>query len=271
MILNEMELKRAGYYRWLKRKDQLNRYEQNRQDLIILIQALHAQHKTYGYHRVGTLIRKETGWLVSDLLVHKCMKYDDIRFKAKHYKYKNVGQEHLTYKNVVQGQWKATKPLEIVVSDMTKLKNKGQSFEWTYILDTFNNEIIASALSTKIGDIKPYYDCLNQLKAKIKGIAYPTIFHTDQGAVYSSRAFNQAHTHYNIIRSMSRSGTPTDNPIIEAINGWVKEELYYDFNSYKTNNMFQTIDQFIHHFNYDRPAFALHYKTPIQFKLEQGF
>ena len=27
----------------------------------------------------------------------------------------------------------------------------------------------------------------------------------------------------------SREGTPTDNPIIEALNGWMKEELYLDF------------------------------------------
>ena len=37
-----------------KRKDQLNRYEHYHQDLIILIQALHEQYKTYGYLRVGS-------------------------------------------------------------------------------------------------------------------------------------------------------------------------------------------------------------------------
>ncbi len=31
---------------------------------------------------------------------------------------------------------------------------------------------------------------------------------------------------YNIIRSMSRAGTPTDNAAMEAINGWVKAELF---------------------------------------------
>ena len=29
---------------------------------------------------------------------------------------------------------------------------------------------------------------------------------------------------------MSRGGTPTDNPIIETLNGWMKEELFLDFN-----------------------------------------
>lgn len=269
--MKEMGLKRAGYYKWLKRRDKINRFEQDRQDLSLLIQQQHKRHRTYGYHRISTRIREETGWMVSDLLVHKCAKYLGIKSKANHYKYKNTGEEHLRYKNLVQGNWSALKPLEIVVSDMTIIRNKGNLYEWTYILDTFNNEIIASSLSAKRGDRKPYFDCLNQLINQIKGIAYPTIFHTDQGAVYSSRAFNQAHSKYNIIRSMSRSGTPTDNPIIEAINGWVKEELYYDFNSYKSENIYQTINDYIYHFNHCRPAFSLQYKTPIQYKFEQGF
>lgn len=266
-----MGLKRSGYYKWLKRKDQMNRYECNRNDLALLIKDIHKAHKTYGYHRIAALVRQQTGWMVSDVLVHKCAHTLGIKSKAHHYQFRKSGLEHLRYKNEVQGQWIARKPLEIVVSDMTILRNRNTKFEWTYILDTFNNEIIASSLSSKMGDIKPYHDCLNQLIHQIKGVPYPTIFHTDQGAVYSSRAFNQALSQYNIIRSMSRSGTPTDNPIIEAINGWVKEELYHDFNSYHTDDLPHTLNQFIEHYNHHRPAYALQYKTPIQYKTEQGF
>ena len=43
-----------------------------------------------------------------------------------------------------------------------------------------------------------------------------TIFHTDQGSVYSSVSFNNILNSYTITRSMSRAGTPTDNPVIES-------------------------------------------------------
>ena len=56
------------------------------------------------------------------------------------------------------------------------------------------------------------------------------ILHTDQGSVYSSKSFNQILENYNIERSKSRAGTPTDNPVNEALNGWIKEELIIDFN-----------------------------------------
>ena len=43
-----------------------------------------------------------------------------------------------------------------------------------------------------------------------------TIFHTDQGSVYSSMSFNNILKSYSITRSMSRAGIPTYNPIIES-------------------------------------------------------
>ena len=70
-----------------------------------------------------------------------------------------------------------------------------------------------------------------------------TVLHTDQGAVYSSRAFSRAHSNYNIIRSMSRAGTPTDNPIIESLNGWMKAELILDFDISKVSNLKKALDQ----------------------------
>ena len=54
---------------------------------------------------------------------------------------------------------------------------------------------------------------------------YEMNLHSDQGAVYASKAFNELLPMYGISRSMSRAGTPTDNAAMEAINGWIKAEL----------------------------------------------
>ena len=97
------------------------------------------------------------------------------------------------------------------------------------------------------------------------------VLHTDQGAVYSSRAFCQAHLDYNILRSMSRGGTPTDNPIIEALNGWMKEELYLDFDLAHTEDVPALLKVYVQYFNNNRPAAALGYKSPVQYRTERGF
>jgi transposase InsO family protein len=139
------------------------------------------------------------------------------------------------------------------------------------MLDTYNNEIIASDMSSTQGNRKPYFNCLEFLKKKMKEQNDPLVLHTDQGSVYSSRAFSEAHKNYNITRSMSRVGTPTDNPIIKSINGWIKCEMKTDFNYQERDNIYEFVNYFIEYFNYERPAYALGYKSPVQYRIERGY
>lgn len=114
---------------------------------------------------------------------------------------------------------------------------------------------------------------LNQVLNKIKEdqIEEPIILHTDQGSVYSSTSYNNLLNEFNIQRSMSRAGTPTDNPINESLNGWIKEELFIDFDLKHSNDIPNLIKLYINYYNNERPSYALNYKTPIQFKIESGF
>ena len=71
---------------------------------------------------------------------------------------------------------------------------------------------------------------------------------------------------YNVIRSMSRVGTPTDNAAMEAINGWIKAELFMDFHVTGDDNVEKEVDDYIVFFNEQRPAYSLGYLTPKQYK-----
>ena len=266
-----MGINHSGYYKWLARRRRPNRYEQDRQLLTDLLKAEHEKHKSFGYHRLARAIRKNTGWVFSDNLAHKCCKEEHIRSKVKKYRYRKPGEESVIYPNLVRGQWTASRPLQLVVSDMTCIRNQGKQYECTLFVDTFNNEIIAHALSANRSDPRPYFACLDALTKKVKEQASPLVLHTDQGSVYSSRAFARAHKDYNILRSMSRAGTPTDNPIIESLNGWIKGELYLDFDAAHAANLKSLLSRYVRYFNHERLAAALDYKTPIQYKAELGF
>ena len=205
-------------------------YEINRRDLESLIRDIHKRKPSYGYHRINVLIKRKTGWVVSDNLIHKVCKILKIYSKAKHYgKYKHPGEETIKYPNLINNNWNTTRPFEKITSDSTKIWFKGVPYDWTYYVDAFDDSIIGS-------DVKPFYhgvsmknhkDALqDMLNDKIKRgyKSQETIFHSDQGTIYSSVAFNNVHKDYNITRSMSRIGTPTDNPIIESKNGWLKKK-----------------------------------------------
>ena len=92
------------------------------------------------------------------------------------------------------------------------------------------------------------------------------VLHSDQGSVYASKEFNELLPMYNVIRSMSRAGTPTDNAAMEAINGWIKAELFMDFHVTGDDNVEKEVDDYIVFFNEKRPAYSLGYLTPKQYK-----
>ena len=267
---------KSGYYKWKNRQGTLNRYEQDRQLLTKLLAEQHKEHPSHGYHMLADDVFQATGWIFSHNLAHKCCKEAGIHSKARKYRYKKKeGEEHIKFSNVVDGNWNAERPIQIVVSDMTVFKNNGKNWEWTLLVDTFNNEILAHQATPITGSNKPYYHCLEVLKKlagkKNEEQTPQVVFHTDQGSVYSSQAFCQAHEHYNILRSMLKGGTPTDNAIMEALNGWIKEELYLDFGLETAEDVSKLLDEYVYYFNNRRPAAALGYKSPVQYKTELGF
>lgn len=70
---------------------------------------------------------------------------------------------------------------------------------------------------------------------------------------------------------MSRIGTPTDNPIIESKNGWLKKEMYIDFNQADYETVEDYINAIVCDHNYLRPSYALNYKTPIEYRISNSF
>ena len=270
-----MNVSRSGYYKWLNRKGKINNYKKNRLALAEEIKNIHKNHSTYGYRSIAQNIRNKTGWIFSDNLCHKVCKSLNIRSKARK-TYIPRGEESITYPNIVNGNFNPSRPFEVIVSDTTIIHCRGKSYDWTYYIDVYNNEIISSdiQLSKHGNGINNHFKaCKLFLNEKIKRgyINLDTIFHTDQGMIYSSKAFNQLLNNYTIKRSMSRAGTPTDNPVIESKNGWLKSEIKVDLDENDFNNIDEYIEYIINDNNYFRPAYKLKYKTPVQFRTEQGF
>ncbi len=118
-----MNVNRSGYYKWVARKGTKNRYEQDREVLTEPLSKAHSKHRSYGYHKLAKMVR----------------------------------EEHKKFPNLVKGKWDADAPLKLIASDMAMIRHKGVRYEWTYLLDTFNNEIISSHISNVVGDGRPYF------------------------------------------------------------------------------------------------------------------
>ena len=269
-----MSISRSGYYKWKYRNENPGLKEITRQSDLKSIKQVHQTHKAHGYRWINRYIRNLYGVYYSDNYVHRLCKYENIKYQGKHYQRKKPNEEHEKFNNLVWNGWKhLTRPYEVIVSDMTAFWANKKYYELTLYFDAWNKEIIGYGLSSRKGDIKTYYDGLNQVLNKIKEeqLEDPLILHTDQGPVYSSKRYNNLLREFNIQRSMSRAGTPTDNPVNESLNGWIKEELFIDFDLKHCKDVSNPIKLYIEYYNNERPSYALKYKTPIQYKTELGF
>ena len=264
-----MGINRSGFYKWLSRRTNPSIREINRLDACRIFEEYHDKYPSHGYRWLNAKIKLDLGIVYSDNFAHKICKYLSIKSKSKHVKRygKNNNRELKNFPNYILAELNPLRPFQLVVSDMTAFWANGHYYELTLFMDLFNNELIAYSLSNKKGDPSTYHkglsDVLNK-KEEYKDLEM--VLHSDQGSVYSSKKFNESLYLYNIIHSMSKPGKPTENGAMESINGWIKEELFIDFNINSSNDIFTEIENYIHYFNYERPQSALKYLTPIQFK-----
>ena len=234
---------------------------------VLIFKEYHEKYPSHGYRWLNAKIRLDEGLVMSDQRAHRCCKAAGIVSKTKHYRYKKPGDPFKVFPNLMASGLNVDRPLQCIVSDMTAFYLKGIYYELTLYMDTWNNEILSYSLSSRRGDRMTYISGLDGLIDIKKN--YPDlnmILHTDQGSVYASKSFNEILPLYGIVHSMSRAGTPTDNAAMEAINGWMKAEMFIDMHLTGNQDINQEIADYIVFFNEQRPAYSLNYLTPKQYK-----
>lgn len=261
-----MGINRSGFYKW--RDSVLNPSEKKkkREADIALFKEFHEKFPSHGYRWLRAKIELDTGAVYSDNYAQRVCAYAGIRSVSKHVRRYRGTNRVKVYPNLLLADLAITRPMEVVVSDMTAFWANGKYWELTLYMDLYNNSIVSYAISPIKGDPKTYMEGLGKLLEKKKEYAgLGMILHSDQGSVYSSKSFNELLPTYDITRSMSRAGTPTDNGAMEAINGWLKDELFADFSINESEDVEESVRAYVEYFNERRPAFALGYLTPKQF------
>ena len=263
-----MGVSRAGYYKWLKHEPTIR--DHHREEIVAKVREVHEKHRTHGYRWTAAFIRINMHIEISDSYAYKCFRYLGIKAETKHRVHYRPRKVRDKYPNLIYTTWETVdRPRQVIVSDMTMFRNRYTDFEVTFYFDVFTKEILTYRATQQRGDRNQYIDGLNDVIGLLKGSIEPVVLHTDQGSVYASMAYNELIKDTNIVRSMSRAGKPTDNPVNEALNGWIKEELTMDFGidmAWGWSNIVAKIDEYVKFYNGQRPCFAIGYDTPDNYR-----
>jgi len=255
---------RSGYYKWRGRAKEPS---QDRQVLWELVKATHEKHSVHGYRWIHAYLVRENGITVSAEYIRQAFRFLGIESKTKHKMRHSPRKRRDTYPNLIFSTWETVdRPRQVIVSDMTAFWTRFRYYELSLYFDVFTKQILGRGITDKRGWPGIYYDGLNQALSKLEDVkGEPVVFHTDQGSVYTSMDYNKIIKERNLVRSCSRAGKPTDNPVSESLNGWIKEELILDFGLYDASNVITTIDEYIAFYNTRRPSYSLGYDTPDNF------
>lgn len=271
------QVSRSGYYKW---KSRAGKPPEDRIQVLRLVQDCHDAHPSHGYRWVHAYLKKNNGITVSAEYIRRCFLCLGIRANTKHQKKKYERKIRDPYPNLVFSTWETIdRPRQVVVSDMTAFWTRYSYWELALYFDVYTKQIIGKGLTKSRGWPGIYHNGLKQAKEEIEkskleavekleaGSGDICVLHTDQGSVYTSKAYNEIIRDSTIVRSCSRAGKPTDNPVNESLNGWIKEELFCDFGLYEKQDweVEKLIDEYIEWYNSKRPCWSLGYMTPNDF------
>ena len=261
-----MDLNRSSYYKWKYRLLHPSEKLIQRERDIELFKKYHNRYPNHGYRWLNAKIKLDIGTHYSDNYAQRVCSYAGIKSMSKRFLQYTKNKNCVIYPNLLLGNKIIDNPMEVIVSDMTAFKCKGIKYELTLYMDLFNNEIIAYGLNSGNAKKGQYYNGLYKLFENKNNTHFKTILHTDRGKIYSSKEYNDLLEVFNIQRSMSRGGFPTDNGNMESINGWIKEELFNDFHVSNVRDIERCVKEYIYFFNNYRPAYTLNYLTPKEYK-----
>ena len=137
-------------------------------------------------------------------------------------RYINYGQHLHRYPNLLNRDFKAERPNQKWVTDISYIRT-GEGFLYLSIIrDLYDNSIVAHKTGTN-QNINLVLSTLRAAKQKEK-VTGELQLHSDQGFQYTSQEYFNLTTSYNINQSMSRRGNPYDNALAENFFSILKAE-----------------------------------------------
>ena len=217
---------------------------------------------TYGYRKITALINQCYTLPINHKRVQRIMQKHHLNCRVRPKKTTRIGKPYYKTDNLLQRQFKASCPMEVLTTDITYLPFGHSMLYLSSIMDIYNGEIVAYKIDDK-QDQSLVNDTLNQID-----IPESCILHSDQGSVYTSYAYYQLCEEKGIIRSMSRKGTPADNAPIESFHSSLKSETFYINNELNRSNhiVIDIVEKYIKNYNNNRIQQKLGYLSSVKYR-----
>lgn len=240
------EISRSGYYGYVTRMNIPAK------DLNLANKIQECQEKcgkTYGYRRVHMWLERQ-GIHHNPKTILRVMQKYGLLSAVRRKKYRNYGEYLHRYPNLLNRDFKAERPNQKWVTDISYIKTNQGTLYLSIIRDLYDNSIVAYKTGTE-QNINLVLQTIREAKKKEKVTAEVQL-HSDQGFQYTSQAYYRLTKSYNITPSMSRKGNPYDNALAENFFSILKTECIYRIKLKTYDEARLIIDEYIDFYNNER-------------------
>ena len=264
-VCDVIGLNKGTYYHFTNDKKK-TQYEINDEKLSIEIRNIYAE--TEG--RIGSnkikIILDSRNVKASLQKVRKLMKKMNLKvvMKKPNRRDKNTTPKNIFRNNLLKKQFFQDKPNKVWVSDFTEIKINRAKFYLCVILDLFSRRVVAYRLSIRLNSnlaLLSFKDAYQN-----RGEPNDLLFHSDQGAQYTSIEFMNTLKALKIKQSFSNPGNPYDNAVMESFFATLKREEVHRKKYKDYENLKESISKYIVFYNNVRPHKSLNYLTPTKFE-----
>ena len=240
------EVSRSGYYGYVSKMD-IPAWDLPLAEKIRECQDECGQ--TYGYRRVHIWLEKKGIYRNPKTILRVMQKYGLLSV-IRRKKYRNYGEHLHKYPNLLNRDFKAERPNQKWVTDISYIHTKQGVIYLSVIRDLYDNSIVAYKTGTE-QNINLVLSTIRAAKKKEKVTAELQL-HSDQGFQYTSQAYFKLTQSYGITPSMSRRGNPYDNALAENFFSILKTECIYRVKLQTYEEARLIIDEYIHFYNHKR-------------------
>ena len=265
IICEILGLNRSSYYKWKNREIPEKEYkDQELCELIIEYDSTY--NHILGYRRMTLYINRLNKTNYSWKYIRRLMMILGIKSKIRQKRYNYIkSKPEQVGENILARDFSANYPNEKWLTDVTEFKviEQKQKIYLCSILDLYDKSIVAYTISFR-NDNKLVFDTFD--KAITLNPTAKPIFHSDRGFQFTSKVFKVKLDQQGMIQSMSRVGKCIDNGPMEAFWGTLKSEMYYLNKFYTTDNLVNSIIEYIEFYNNKRFQAILKSLTPIEYR-----
>jgi transposase InsO family protein len=221
-LLEIAQLPRSTYYYHSKRQDSEDKYAQAKAEIT---EIYHENKGRYGYRRITDELHKRAIHL-NHKTVQRLMKELGLVCRVRMKKYRSYkGEVGKIADNELNREFRAEKPNQKWVTDVTQFRLFGKKLYFSPILDLCSGDIVTYTISDR-PNLEMVTTMLEQAFLVLPDNT-GLLLHSDQGWHYQHKQYRRMLEEKGIRQSMSRKGNCYDNSVMENFFGHLKSELLY--------------------------------------------